>query len=334
MVQQLSLSARPRTLDGLVGFEKTTKRIRGHMASGRVVKAWLFYGPKGVGKTTLAKILAISYQCEHQKVFGNPCPECRRNWRSFDIYPINCAKITGIRELEQSLDGASYAPRSGKYRVYILDEVQNLTQNAQSLALKYLEEDSAETTIFILATTAPHLLIETLQSRCTVYRLKELEEDDIAKLVKKLLLKTGSDKPADRLAMELAEHGIGSGRLIAQAVEKYVAGASAEEACDVEAAAAVDTRALTRALVRGDWAGTAKFLEGAQLADAPAIRLGTLSYMRKMLLHSPEVGDSAAAWARAIEELVSVQRAENSVIHAALTAALYRACAYYAKFKG
>lgn len=333
LTQQLSLSARPRTLDEMVGQRTMVKRIRGHMTSGRVTKAWLFCGQKGSGKTSVARILALSYQCSHGK-FGVPCNECRKRRYDFDIVEVNAARLTGKVELEQALEGAAYSPRTGAYRVYILDECHQLSKSAQSLILRYLEEDSAETTIFILCSTSPQQILDTVQSRCTVYTLKELEEEDIAKLVSVLLEKAESELPADRLVMTLAERGIGSPRLIAQAVEKYIAGATPEDACDVEASVTIDTRALTKAVIRGDWPAAAKYLEDMQSVDTQGVRLGTLAYMRKMLLHSPEVADRTAAISRAIDELVSIQSQADSVMYAALIAGMYRATAYFFKYRG
>ena len=218
-MQQLSLSARPKTLDELIGQRKVVKAIRGHMSSGRVTKAWLFTGPKGTGKTTTARILALSYQCTHGEKFGVPCADCRKLRQSFDIHYVNAAKLPGIRELEDSLQGAYYSPRVGPYRIYILDEVHRFSSQAQGSLLGYLEDDTPATTIFILCTTDAHLLLPTVQSRCTIYKLNEMQEEDIGKLVPVLLERAGSDLPADRLAIHLAEKGVGSPRLIAQAVE-------------------------------------------------------------------------------------------------------------------
>jgi DNA polymerase III gamma/tau subunit len=265
-------------------------------------------------------------------LFGTPCKECRVRLKSYDIYEINAAEVTGIRELQEALQGSSYAPRLGEYRIYILDECHRLSDAAQNLALKYLE-DSPETTQFILCSTAPQKLIETLRSRCTVYRLRELGIEDITVLIEVLLKKISSDLPADRLADALVERGVSYPRLIAQAVEKYSAGATPDEAADVEGATEVDTKVLSRALIKGDWASVAGFLANSQVADIKAIRMSCIAYLRSILWAAPEISDGTRVVAKAIESLCVLQNAEDLVMSAAVSAALYNVASYFAKYK-
>jgi DNA polymerase III subunit gamma/tau len=335
MTQQLSLSARPKNLHSLVGQKKLVEQIRGMMASGRMVKSWLLVGSTGTGKTTLARILALSLVCEHQAIFGSPCKECWANRNSFDIYEINASKITGIRELEAALDGADLYPRFGKYRIYVLDEVHRTSAAAQSLILKYLEDDTPDSTIFILATTDPHMLSDTIQSRCGAgtFRLKELDYDDITLLVTRLLKKVGSDRPADRLVDELVENQIRYPRTIVQTVEKYVSGMDAKDAIDVVGAGDVDTKALNRALVKGDWKGVARYLLDAQPNDMRAIRIACIRYLRKILLTSPEISDRTKSVADAVALLCSLQNTEGVVMAGGTAAALYGITARMEQYK-
>jgi hypothetical protein len=323
-MQQLSLSARPRSLDALVGQEKVVQRIRGHVKNGRVVKAWLLVGPTGTGKTTLARILSLSFQCEHQTVFGSPCKACYENKSSFDIFETNASKHTGKDEIEAALAGADSYPRMGAYRVYIIDEVHRASANAQDMILKYLE-DTPETTIFILCSTAPHRLIETLQGRCAggLLRLRPLDIDGVTVLVARLLKRIKSKLPTDRLAEALVEAGVFYPRHITHAVDRYAAGEMPEEAAKVLAGEAIDVRALTRAVVKGDWLGVAKYMYAAESSDARAIRLGCLAYLRAILLQSSEISDRTAAVAFAIKELCGLQNSEDSVIMSGVSAALY-----------
>lgn len=306
-------------------------QIRGHIKAGRSIGGWLFCGPTGTGKTSIARILALSLQCTHQKEFGNPCDACREIKSSFDIYEINASKVNGIRELEQALEGADYVPRIGQRRVYILDEAQKITDAGQNLVLKYIE-DAPETTVYIICSTAPHKLLETLQARCVMYQLRQLELEDITVLVARLLKRAKSDLPVDRLADSLVDRGVFYPRLICHAVEKYIAGADPDEAVEVQGSTQVDTKALCRALVKGDWAGVTKYLSQAQTADVRAIRLGCLSYLRSILWNETEIAERTSAVAKAITELCQLGNSEDLVMSAGLSASLYRVVSVFAKY--
>lgn len=336
--QQLSLSGRPQSFAALVGQDRLIERIRGHFNAGRTIKSWLFIGPTGTGKTTTARILAGTLNCTHQKTWGAPCRECRvrpggKGTRAgHSVHEINCAKLSGVRELEDALDGSDYAPFIGKYRIYILDEVQKSSDAAQQLVLKYLE-DTPEHTVFILCSTAPHKVIETLQGRCMVYTLRELEMTDTLKLVEKLLRQVECDRPADRLVDALVENGIKYPRQIAHAVEKYVGGAKADEAAQVQGSTAVEVKALTRSMVKGDWDGVRKYLSDAQRSDVRPIRLSCIAYMRRMLLESSEIGERTKAVTIAIDTLAGLENAEDIVLAAGLASTLYNVTAVFARYK-
>lgn len=250
----------------------------------------------------------------------------------YDIYETNCAKVRGIRELEQALEGSDLYPRFGKYRIYILDEVHRATEDAQGLALKYLE-DSAESTLFILCTTEPHLLLSTLKSRCAIFKLRPLQIDDIELLVGRLLKRIKSDRPADRLASALAAAGVTYPRLIANAVEKYAAGADLEEAITVIEGEEANVKALTRAIIKGDWEDARHYLKNADPSDVRNIRLGLLAYLRVVLLENPIEHSSNEVIAAAIDTLSAVERQQDIVIASSLAAALFKLCKVFAERK-
>lgn len=330
--QQLSLSARPRTLDGLLGQEKLVAAIRGHFGTKRYPKAWLFSGPKGTGKTTTARILSLAYQCTHQQKFGRPCKECRAMRSNFPIYEINASDVTGIDRLRDLLSGADVGLMGiGRYRVYILDEFHRASEAAQNLLLKYLE-DTPKTTVFIICTTAPHKILETARSRCLCYEFRELELDDIERLVVKLLTKVQSDLPADRLIEALADAQVRSPRLIAQAVEKYIAGCQPEEAAQVAGAPVVDIMALSKSITRGNWPDAARYLQGVQGGDARALRWLLVDYLRRQLLESPEISSRADAIAKAISLMAAVSNAEDAVVFAAICSSAYSLTKIFANF--
>ena len=333
MAQQLSLSARPRTLDQLVGQQKVVDSIRGHIAGGRTIKAWLFGGIRGAGKTSISRILALSLQCSHQKIFGSPCKVCRANQSSFPIVEINAADLTGIAQIRDSLQGCDYGVTGeALYRVYIIDECQRMSSATQSMLLKYFE-DTPETTVFILSSTEPYKINDALRSRCIFYEMRELDHADSTLLVERLLKKIASELPADRLVDALVECRVFSPRLIAQAVEKYAAGATPEDAAKVDGSSDIDIQALTRALVKGDWDALSDALQNADKLDIRAVRGSTVAYLRKILVESREHSAKNKAVAKAIMALCSIENAADNVISAVLAAVLYECSELFAKYK-
>jgi DNA polymerase III subunit gamma/tau len=336
MTQQLSLSARPKTLDQLFGQEKLVKSIRGHFAKGRDIKAWMFTGGKGTGKTTVSRILALSLQCDHQKVFGNPCKECRSNKAQFPIYEINAAIIGGKEDLKKAFEGSQYGVMgAGKRRVYIVDECHRMSAAAQSLCLGMTEDVSSDETMFILCTTDPHQVLDTLRSRCQVYELKPLDGDGILTYVDHLLKKAGATEafPADRLADALIEKGVNSHRVVAQAVEKYLAGDDPEYAAMAEGVTDVDIRVLTKAISKGDWEGTRKALLAAQSFEARAVQAAMLAYLRAILMEHPNLDARGNAISKGIEMLVGVQQGSDLVVSCSVVSVAYRMCGLFDKYQ-
>ncbi len=342
MPQQLSLSARPKTLDALIGQGKVVEAIRGHMKSGRTPNTWLFYGPKGTGKTSIAKILALSYQCPHQektikgvfRPFGHPCLDCRKNKHKFQIYEIPAAKATGKDEIRDLLQGSGYGVLGeGRYRVYIIDELHAASSAAQKLLLQYFEE-SPDTTVYICCSSEPQKINEALRSRCVSYQMLDLEASDIEILVKRLLKLAASKLPVDRLAEELVHQRVRSPRLIAQAVEKYVAGNSVEASAQVDGTTGImDMKELTRAVVKGDWSAVSDLLMSAEQIDMRPVRLSIIAYLKTALLMEKEIGDRSKTIANSITELSLLRDAEDTVVAGAVAASLYRVTALFSNYK-
>ena len=160
---------RPRLFEDVVGQEHVTKTLQNAIAAGRIAHAYLFSGPRGVGKTTVARILAKAVNCQTGPS-PEPCEECDRckeisTGSAIDIIEIDAASNRGIDEIRELRESVKYAPVSGRYKVYIIDEAHMLTVEAFNALLKTLEEPP-EHVIFILATTEPHKILPTILSRC------------------------------------------------------------------------------------------------------------------------------------------------------------------------
>ena len=181
--QVLARKWRPKTFADLVGQEHVVKALRNALEKGRLHHAYLLTGTRGVGKTTIARILAKSLNCEHPKE-GEPCGQCQScrdidTGRFVDLLEIDAASNTGIDNIREVLENAQYAPTAGKYKVYIIDEVHMLSKSAFNAMLKTLEEPP-EHVKFILATTDPHKIPVTVLSRCLQFVLRNMTAQQVA----------------------------------------------------------------------------------------------------------------------------------------------------------
>ena len=181
--QVLARKWRPKTFADLVGQEHVVKALRNALEKGRLHHAYLLTGTRGVGKTTIARILAKSLNCEHPKE-GEPCGQCQScrdidTGRFVDLLEIDAASNTGIDNIREVLENAQYAPTAGKYKVYIIDEVHMLSKSAFNAMLKTLEEPP-EHVKFILATTDPHKVPVTVLSRCLQFVLRNMTAQQVS----------------------------------------------------------------------------------------------------------------------------------------------------------
>ena len=181
--QVLARKWRPKTFADLVGQEHVVKALRNALDEGRLHHAYLLTGTRGVGKTTIARILAKSLNCENAQ-HGEPCGVCESctqidAGRYVDLLEIDAASNTGIDNIREVLENAQYAPTAGKYKVYIIDEVHMLSKSAFNAMLKTLEEPP-EHVKFILATTDPHKVPVTVLSRCLQFVLRNMTSQQVA----------------------------------------------------------------------------------------------------------------------------------------------------------
>ena len=174
---------RPSTFRSVVGQQSLTHTLKTAIASGRLAHAYLFCGPRGVGKTTCARIFAKTINCEHPTPEGeacNECPSCRafNDQRSYNINELDAASNNSVDNIRDLTEQVRIPPQTGRYRVFIIDEVHMLSQAAFNAFLKTLEEPP-EYAIFILATTEKQKVIPTILSRCQIYDFARITVPDI-----------------------------------------------------------------------------------------------------------------------------------------------------------
>ena len=174
---------RPSTFNAVIGQKALTMTLRNAIATNRLAHAYLFCGSRGVGKTSCARIFAKTINCTNPTADGNPCNECDscrafNEGRSLNIVELDAASNNGVDDIRNLVDQVLIPPTTGKYRVFIIDEVHMLSSSAFNAFLKTLEEPPSYA-IFILATTEKHKIIPTILSRCQIYDFARITPDDI-----------------------------------------------------------------------------------------------------------------------------------------------------------
>lgn len=205
---------RPSSFDTVVRQEHVVRILKNQISSGKVGHAYLFCGPRGTGKTTLAKIFARAINCENPQNASpcGVCPTCRAlaEGSSLDVSEIDAASNNGVDEMRDLREKVQYPPVVGKYKVYIIDEVHMLTPSAFNAVLKTLEEPPRHA-VFILATTEPQKIPATILSRCMRFDFKLIPQKDLEQLIKTVLQKTGKEYE-DAAVSAIARAGAGSAR--------------------------------------------------------------------------------------------------------------------------
>ena len=207
---------RPATFQTVVGQGALTATLKNAIQSGKLAHSYLFCGPRGVGKTTCARIFAKTINCEHLTPEGEACGECEscrsfnEELRSYNVFELDAASNNSVDDIRLLTDQVRIPPMNGKYKVYVIDEVHMLSQAAFNAFLKTLEEPP-HYAIFILATTEKHKIIPTILSRCQVYDFNRISNESIVAHLKDVAEKEGVQAETEALSI-IAEKSDGGMR--------------------------------------------------------------------------------------------------------------------------
>lgn len=297
MSEQYIVSARkyrPDTFASIVGQQAMASTLKTAVLSGRMAHAYLFCGPRGVGKTTAARVLAKTINCLNLQPNGEACHECEsckafNEGRSFNIFELDAASNNSVEDIRTLIEQVSIAPVLGRYKVYIIDEVHMLSQAAFNAFLKTLEEPPSYA-IFILATTEKHKILPTILSRCQIYDFKRITVSDIAHHLKFVADSEGITAEATALGLiaEKADGGMRDALSMFDRVASYGEGSISYQQA-LECLNILDYTyyvRFIRAFIQGDYRETLLILDEvlSKGFDGQLIMAGLAAFARDLLV--------------------------------------------------
>jgi len=293
MSQVLYRKYRPQTFAEVIGQDVIKTILQNALKHGQVAHAYLFTGPRGVGKTTVARILAKAVNCLHMQQDGdadNKCANCEalRTGRFLDLVEIDAASYTGVDNIREIIEHVRFAPTTGKYKVFIIDEVHMLSKAAFNALLKTLEEPPAHA-IFIMATTESHKVPETVVSRSQRFDFRRVSKRDILKLFE-LVLKEEDISIAKEALSLLADAAEGSFRDALSLLDQVISfGAKKITVEQVEDALGItrisSSQNFLSLLISGNDSGAVKFVKDLAVEgrDLMQFTRNFLEYLRLVL---------------------------------------------------
>jgi DNA polymerase-3 subunit gamma/tau len=327
MNQVLYRKWRPQTWEDVVGQKHVTHTLQNALATGRIAHAYLFSGPRGTGKTSMARILAKATNCSAEDVAARPCNQCARcksvnDGNYLDLIEIDAASNTSVEDVRDLRERVPFAPGDGRYKVYIIDEVHMLSTAAFNALLKTLEEPPAHA-IFILATTEAHKIPATVVSRCQRHEFRRLGVEEITAQLAEMVKAEGIS--ADQEALEaVARQSTGSMRdaisLLDQLGSMGEAITLAKTLEMLGATGGETVRALVECIGRGDSAEGLQIIHRAMDggADARQFSRQVVDYLRGVMMASTGNADL-------VEATAEIRAAMKDLAGRIDPAALYRA---------
>lgn len=318
----LSLSMRPKYLKDLVGQTELCSSLTNQLQSGRIPHLYIICGPVGSGKTTLARIIALSLQV-NSKNFNDLTEENWVNYKKYDIEEINAANRNGVDDIRQLIENMKYKPLPpSKSKVVILDEAHQITSAGQNTLITSTE-DVSEHVYYIFCTSAVNKIIPALLRRAFILTPQPLTSEVIPILVDKACEEAGYDGDKDELVDVLVANDITSPGLILQAAERYFSGIPPIQSVLISESSKFDSMAICRAVASGKWIVCAELFKNVTKSDVTMLRGCVLGYLKAILLKS--TGAKGLKLAKAIQS-IAASVADEQVCLPSFLAGTFIAC--------